>query len=388
MDSGIPHLAEILRPEDGILVGQGCAEPQTLIEALLAQRESISGCGVFLGAHYSGLVKPEHADHLRLTAYCGIGQTRALADAGLLDILPAPYSQLGALIRARRIRADAVFVQVSPPNARGEYSLGLAADYLIPALDVCRVVVAEVNEQVPWTHTERVLRRDQIDLLVGSSRPPARAPARKPGALEAAIARHAAAFIPDGATLEFGIGALPEAVCAALEGHRNLRIHSGTVGDGIIGLVRSGAASVVDCAMLIGSPALFDLARDNPAIRLRSSEYTHDSRVLAGLKAFVAINSAVEVDLTGQVNGEVAGGSYVGAVGGALDFIRAASQSAGGVSLMLLPASRIVAQLSGPVATPRSEAGVIVTELGAADLRGCTLRERERRMRAISSTAQ
>jgi acetyl-CoA hydrolase len=143
------------------------------------------------------------------------------------------------------------------------------------------------------------------------------------------------------------------------------------VGDGIVGL-----DAQVDCAMLIGTQKLFDYARENKRVRVRSSEYTHAPRVLGGIERFVAINSAVEVDLTGQVNGEVAGGRYVGAVGGALDFIRAANQSAGGVSLMLLP---------GPVATPRSEAGVVVTEKGAADLRGCSLRERERRMTAIAA---
>jgi acetyl-CoA hydrolase len=137
--------------------------------------------------------------------------------------------------------------------------------------------------------------------------------------------------------------------------------------------------------MLIGTKKLFDYARENKRVRLRSSEYTHDPRVLGRIERFVAINSAVEVDLTGQVNGEVAGGSYVGAVGGALDFIRAANHYGGGVSLMLLPASRIVVKLSGPVATPRSEAGVVVTEKGAADLRGCSLRERERRMTAIAA---
>jgi acyl-CoA hydrolase len=136
--------------------------------------------------------------------------------------------------------------------------------------------------------------------------------------------------------------------------------------------------------MLIGTRKLFDFARENEAIRLHSSEYTHGPQELARLERFVAINSALEIDLTGQVNGEVAAGSYVGAVGGAPDFIRAATQSPGGVSLMLLPSARIVARLSGPVATARSETGVVVTERGAADLRGCSLRERERRLRAIS----
>lgn len=372
------ELAGAVRPGDGIILGQGCAEPQTLLEALVAQRASLSGCGVFLGAHYSGTLKPAHADHLRLSAYCGIGHNRALADAGALDILPVPYSQLGALIRAGRIRADVVFLQVSPPNSRGEFSMGLAADYLVPALDVCRTIVAEVNEQVPWTYTDRIFSRKDFSVLIETSRAPASASQRAPGEIENAIARNAISFIPEGATLEFGIGALPDALCALLGGRKNLSIHSGTVGDGIVGL-----SAKVTCALLTGTKKLFEHARDNAAIRLRSSEYTHSPAVLARLERFIAINSAVEVDLTGQVNGEVAGGSYVGAVGGALDFIRAANQSSGGVSLMLLPASRIVAKLSGPVSTPRSEAGVVVTEKGAADLRGCSLRERERRMLGI-----
>jgi acyl-CoA hydrolase len=135
---------------------------------------------------------------------------------------------------------------------------------------------------------------------------------------------------------------------------------------------------------LMGTQALFDWARDASALRLTHSDHTHGARSLAAIERFTAINSAVEVDLTGQVNGELARGSYVGAVGGALDFIRAANASPGGVSIIALPASRIVEKLSGPVSVPRSEAGIVVTEHGAADLRGCTLRERERRMIQIT----
>ena len=375
-------LASVVRPGDGIIIGQACGEPQALVEALAAQREAVSGSSVFLGSNYSGILKAKHADHLKLSAYCGIGHNRALADAGALQIVPAPYSQLGSLIRSGRIRADVVFLQVSPPDARGEFSLGLTADYLVPALEVCRAIVAEVNDQVPWTHSEAVLHREDFDLILNTSRTPAMPPTRKPSPVDDAIARNALPFIPEGATLEFGIGALPDAVCSLLKNRKDLRIHSGTAGDGIIGM----NAGSVDCAMLIGSPKLFDFSKENPVVRLRSSEYTHNPRVLAGIDKFIAINSAVEVDLTGQVNGEVAGGSYVGAVGGALDFIRAANQSPGGVSLMLLPASRIVEKLSGPVSTPRSEAGIVVTERGAADLRGCTLRDRERRLRAIGNS--
>lgn len=372
-------LASVIRAGDGILWGQSCAEPQTLVEALVAQRASFSGACAFLGSSYSGIVKPEHADHLRLTAYCGTGSNRALADAGVLDIFPVPYSKLGELIRAGSIRADAVLLQVSPPNSRGEYSLGLGVEYLAPALQVARAIIAEVNDQVPWTHTEPLLRKKDFALIVESSRAPVYLPYRI-GETEKAIAAHAAPFIPDRAILECGIGNLPNAVLGALHERRGLRFHSGVIPDGAVDLdlvqVHGGA--------LMGTQRLFDWARENPRVRLHSSDYTHGPAVLAKLERFVAINSAVEVDLTGQVNGEVAKGSYVGAVGGALDFIRAASQSPGGVSLTCLPANRIVEKLSGPVATPRSEAGVIITEKGAADLRGCTLRERERRLRAIS----
>lgn len=381
------ELTSVIRPGDAIIWGQACAEPQTVVEALVSQRAQLGSVGCFLGSSYSGIVKPEHADHLRLASYCGIGTNRTLADAGVLHILPLPYSQLGPLIRDGKIKCDVLLLQVSPPNARGEYSFGLAADYLVPALDVCRAVVAEVNDQVPWTHTERLLTKDDFDLLVESSRPPAMPPARAPGELDLAIARNALEFIPDGAVLEFGIGSLPEAVASLLGRHQSLRVHSGTVGDGVVELVRRGIVSRIDGAMLIGSRVLFDFARENERVRLHSSEYTHGAAVLASQPRFVAVNSAVEVDFTGQVNGEGTARGYVGAVGGALDFVRAANQSPGGVAITVLPASRVVERLAGPVSVPRSEAGLIVTEKGAADLRGCDLRERERRLRAISENS-
>jgi acyl-CoA hydrolase len=375
----VVDLASVVRPGDGIICGQACAEPQTLLEALVAQRAALAGARLFMGASYSGIVRPEHADHLRLASYGAIGRNRSLADAGVLAVLPVPYSRLASLLRSRTVPCDVVMVQVSPPDARGQYSLGLAADYLIPALASARAVVAEVNDQVPWTHGERTFAKSDFALLVESSRPPAGPPASAARPLDEAIGRHAAAWVPDDARLEFGIGALPDAVCAFLKG-KKLAVHSGTVGDGVLAL----APERIDCAMLIGSRRLFDFARENPCVRLRSSEYTHHPRVLSGIERFAAINSAVEVDLTGQVNSEVASGSYVGAVGGAPDFMRAAAQSPGGVSIVVIPSARIVERLSGPVTVARSDAGVVVTEKGSADLRGCSLRERERRMGLIA----
>lgn len=379
------QLSRWIRSGDGVIFGQACAEPQSLVEMLVAQRDAFSRATLFMGVNWSGTVKPEHADHLRLTAYCGSGHNRALADAGVLDIHPHPYSQLAALIRRKKIRADVVLLQVSPPNARGEYSLGLSAEYLVPALEVCRSVIAEVNDRVPWTFGDRLLKRSDFAAMIETSREPVALPYGAPGPQELAIARNALEFIADRATIETGLGALPDAVLQLLGDRKDLCIHSGSLGDGVVELMHRGVVAETQGGTLMGTRKLFDFARENPALRLRSIEYTHNPRVLGRIERFVAINSAIEVDLTGQVNAEVAKGSYLGAVGGALDFVRAANQSPGGVSLMLLPAARIVEKLQGPVSTPRSEAGVIVTERGAADLRGCTLRERIERMRAIAS---
>jgi len=392
-------LAKLIRPGDGVLWGQGTAEPQTLVEAFLAQRAAYRGATVFLGINYSGAVRVEHADALRFTAYCGTIHNRKLIDAGAANVLPVAYSRFGRLIREARIRADVVLVQVSPPNAQGEHSLGLSAEYLIPALERARVVIAEINDQVPWTYTERRLRAEDFALSIHSSRTPALGAAGTAGELERRVGAHAAGFIPDGATLEFGIGALPDAILAALGDRRDLGVHSGSLGDGVVDLVQRGvitnARKPIDAGkiiggVLLGTRKLFDFVDRNAAVELRSSDYTHGAQVLAQLPNFVAINSAVEVDLTGQVNGEVANGSYVGAVGGAPDFVRAANVSPDGVSLICLPssvgtkASRIVARLRGPVSTPRSEAGVFVTEQGAADLRGLPLRTRVVRMLQIA----
>jgi len=153
-------LARVIRPGDGIVLGAACAEPQTLSEALVAQRAAFPDATLFLGVNYSGIVKPEHADHLGLTSYCGAGHNRALADAGVLDIHPHPYSRLGPLIRSRAIRADVVFVQVSPPNAQGEHSLGLAAEVLPTDVDRALSVLADAVLMPAFKTSSFKLERD------------------------------------------------------------------------------------------------------------------------------------------------------------------------------------------------------------------------------------
>ena len=263
-------------------------------------------------------------------------------------------------------------------------------------------MVAEVNDKAPWTHGERPVRDADLDYVVRSSRAPLELIQPQPGEVELAIARHVAGLIEDGSTLQFGLGSMPEAILAAVGDRRDLGIHSGTIGDGVVELIRSGVitnarksidAGVTLTGMMMGTRRLHDFAHRNPGVQFRSTDYVHNANVLGRIDRFVALNSAIEVDLTGQVNAEVAGGHYIGAVGGALDFLRAAGRSKGGLPVVALPstagdgakrASRIVARLSGPVSTPRSDAGIIATEYGIADLRGRSLVERRRRMIAIA----
>jgi acetyl-CoA hydrolase len=396
--AGDLHFAELIRPGDTVVWGQACAEPLTLTERLMDQRAEIGSFRCFLGIPASGTVRPEHADHVRFVSYCGTGTNAALARAGALDVVPVHYSTLPDLLTHGPLRADVVLLQLPPADQRGRYSLGLADDYFSAAIGTARVVIAEVNDQVPRTCGRRVLTGTDLDVLVRTSRPPAELAPRRADEVTQRIARNVAGLIEDGATLQFGIGALPEAVLAELADRRDLGVHSGLLSDAAAGLMEAGvitnARKSLDrghtvAGVLMGTSQLFRFADRNPAIILADTGYTHNADVLAAQDRLTAINSAIEVDLSGQVNAELAGGGYVGAVGGAADFLRGAARSPGGLPIVALPAiartsSRIVSRLSGPVSTARSDAGIVVTEFGLADLRGQPLRVRQERMLAIA----
>ena len=395
-------LGAIVRPGDTVMWGQADAEPVPLTRALMAQRHAIGNFNVFLGITYSDTLKVEHADCIRFSGYAGTGGNRALAKAGKLDILPCHYSHLRDLMASGRLKVDVLMLQLAPANERGEYSLSVAHEYLIPALETARVVIAEVNELAPWTYGERPILEVDLDYIVHTARPPLELIHPQAGAAELATARNVAALIEDGATLQFGLGALPDAVLAQLGDRRDLGVHSGAIGDQVAVLMQAGAITnarksidrgVTTAGIMFGSKRLHEFAHRNPQIQFRSSSYTHGAGVIAQIERFTALNSAVEVDLSGQINAEVAAGVYVGAVGGAVDFLRAAHYSKGGLPIVALPStagkhSRIVARLNGPVSTPRSDAGIIVTEYGVADLRGAGLAERARRMIAIAHPEQ
>lgn len=397
-DLGALDLAEFVRSGDTVVWGQACAEPLSLTERLMRQRAEIGAFRCFLGIPASDTIRPEHADHVSFVSYCGSGRNRELFRAGGLDVLPVHYSTLPDLLSRGPLRADVVLLQLPPADESGRYSLGLADDYVSAAIGTARVVIAEVTDQAPRTSGSRVLTDADLDVVVRTSRPPAELAPRPANEVTRRIAANVAGLIEDGATLQFGIGALPEAVLAALTDRRDLGVHSGLINDTAADLMLAGvitnARKTLDrgqsvAGLLMGTGRLFRYADRNAAVLLRDTGYTHNPEVLAAQDRLVAINSAIEVDLSGQVNAELAGGDYVGAVGGGADFLRGATRSRGGLPIVALPAtagaaSRIVANLSGPVSTSRSDVGLVVTEFGVADLRGQPLRARQERLLAIA----
>jgi acyl-CoA hydrolase len=395
-------LTGLIRPGDTILWGQVTGEPPSLVEALVEQRAALGGVSVFLGTGLARVLRPEHADHIAMRGLGGLGTFRALASAGVLEVLPVHGGQVHRMITTGQIRCDVALLLLPPADAAGTHSLGPCVDYMDAAIAKARVVIAEVSPHVPDTQGHARIPAARLDAVWHSERTPYLVPRAEPNAVERAIGAHITAHIPDGATIQTGLGALPEAVLAALTQHRDLGLHSGILGDGAMALMQAGvitnARKPMDTGIsvtttLVGSADLHRFAHHNATVALKPSSYTHNEVVLARLPQLFAINGAAEVDLTGQVNAERIGANIIGGVGGQADFARAAARSLGGASIIALPAtasdgsSRIVARLSGPVTTPRSDVDLVVTEHGVADLRGASERERARRLIAIASPA-
>jgi acyl-CoA hydrolase len=392
-------LSRYLRNGDRIVIGQACGEPTTLIETLIKQGRDIGGLSAFVATSFSGIFTPESADSVALSSMGAIGALRSMTKAGKLNVIPCHVSTIGRMIEDGTIGCDVAFIQVSPADENGNHSFGLISDHVKAAIEKARVVIAEVNDQVPFSLGESIPAA-KIDVAVHVSRPPVQVPAAKIGANDEAIARFAAKYIVNGSVIQTGVGAVPDAILRLLGDRKDLGVHSGMLGDGLVDLFEAGvvtnARKEIDKGIsingaLIGTKKLYDFAHKNPLIRMCTTAYTHDAAVLAQLSKLVTINSALEIDLTGQVNAEQSGSSYMGGTGGQVDFVRAGCRSPGGHSIIALPAtakdgaiSRICINLSGPVTTARSDVDIIVTEFGAAELRGQSLAERSRRLIAIA----
>ena len=425
--AGELDLREFIRPGDHIVWGQATGEPLTLTEALVAQRHAIGPVSVFLGACFSETLRPEHADRIRIRGFGPMGTSRILAQAGVMEIVPVHFGQIYRYIQDGQIGCDVALVQLSPPGPDGRHSFGLNNDYAQTLMAKARVVIAEVNEQIPWTYNEGTPDLERITAIVETSRPPLRLAPTRIGATEQAIAAHVAGYIEDGSVLQTGVGAIPEAVMGSIADRRDLGLHTGMVGDALVRLVERGILTnatkpfdtgVSVAGVLLGTETLYRFAERNKALLLRTAWHTHAGDVLrnnvffrvalrpstryslafltlggfiAGVAFWGAFNTALEVDLSGQVNAEAAGETVLGAAGGQPDLVRAGHRSPGGHAIIALPStarggqtSRICKQLNGPVTTPRSDVDVVVTEYGAADLRGLSLTERARALRAIA----
>ena len=394
-------LAGIIRDGDHIVWGSGTGEPVCLIKRFLEQRHQIGRTSVFLGGiSYTDTLKLEHADVVTFSGFGAMARLRGFCRAGALRVIPCHLSALCGYLESGTIGSDVVFVKLSARDESGQYSFSLENDYLQAAMARARVVIAEINDQLPWTYFDGSLQASRIDYAVPTADPAIEVEPATFGPTEKKIAEHISKYIEDGSTIEIGIGSIPDAVLADVGDRRDLGIHSGLIGDRVAELMERGVITnerkpidtgLTVCGSLRGTQRLYKFAQRNRAIRLFTFMHTHRAEILSQLDNFVAINSAIEVDLTGQINAEIASGVQVGGVGGQGDFLRGANLAARGHAIVAMPstaldgkASRIVSRLSGVVTTARSDADVIITEFGAAELRAQTLEERAHRMIAIA----
>ncbi|WP_068396007.1 acetyl-CoA hydrolase/transferase family protein [Kribbia dieselivorans] len=393
-----PELRDLIAPGAGVWWSQTSAEPTPLVHALLDLAPELVDVTAFIGMTWDKRVATQLPPQIRALSYGALGDLRHLSAAGRLEVVPCHFSNLPRLFAQGRLPHDVGLIQVSPPDADGNCSLGTGVDYVADAIAHTPVLIAEVNHQMPATVGSVRLPLSRFAATVETDRPLLQAPERSPGAVELAIAGHVADLVEDGDTIQVGVGVIPSAILDALSGHRDLGLHSGLISDPVLRLVQAGALTgarkEIDPGMMVtgaalGSTELYACLGDLP-VQFRPVSYTHAPTTLARLRSLVSINSAIEVDLTGQAGSEVRGTTYVGAIGGQTDFSRAAAQT-GARSIIVLPAtskgkSTIKAHLEfGAMSTSRADIDVVVTEHGAAHLTGCSLPERARRLIEVAA---
>ena len=390
------EIARYLRPGDTVLIGQAAAEPQALVEKFIAAAHAIGGLTAFCGYTLSDAWAGVSPGQPNIKAYVAHGALRKLSAKGLVDIVPCHYGSIEDLITTGHIRIDVVLLQVAPADADGYYGLGATVDYAAVAAEHARVVLVEVNANMPRASSSRRLHRSRVAASITSSRVLAGSPARPANAAERTVAENVAAFVPSGATIQLGAGALADAIARALHGRQDLRVRSGLVGDWLVDLDEAGALadSPGSCVtgIALGTDRLYKFLSDSAKVQMAPIDAQLAPAALAQCDPYVAMNSAIEVDLTGQANAEVVAGRYVGAVGGQPGFLRAARQARSGLAILALAAtnsdgstSRIVPAVTGPVTTAQSDVDLVITEFGAADLRGTSYQERVERLIAVAA---
>lgn len=390
--------SEYVGPGGGLWWGQGGAEPEPLVNAFLDQVDRIGEVRAFCGLTWNERLAGNLPDAVSVVSYGGLGRLRGLSRHGLLDVVPCHYSSIPRMFARQQLPNDLGLLQVSPPDADGTVSLGIGVDYVADAIPHTRTLIAEINHRMPQTLGTARIPLSAFAAVIESDRPLHELPGRAPDAIDLRIAAHVASLVEDGDTIQIGVGTLPDAVLDALSGHSDLGVHSGMITDGVLTLIEkgvvTGARKEIDPGLVVTGAALhttagYDRLGAMP-IEFRPASYTHAPAVLSRLESLVSINSAIEVDLLGQVGAELARGVHIGAVGGQVDFSRAAALT-GARSIIALRSevrgeSTIVPSLhGGVVTTSRVDVDAVVTEHGAAVLAGCTVAERARRLIAVAA---
>lgn len=383
-------------PGRRIFIGSGAGEPRGLVEAMCTHGDHLADNEVvhLLTLGDAPHVAPEMEGRFRHTAFFIGANVRKAVGEGRADFMPVFLSEIPKLIRTKRVRVDVALVQISPPDSHGYASLGVSVDIVRAAVDSAAIILAEVNPYMPRTLGDSFVHVDQISALIPTERP---LPELQPPTLDETnrqIGKNVAGLIPDGATLQMGIGKIPDAVLASLTHHHDLGVHTEMFSDGVIPLVERGVINGKRKSLLpgklvtsfvMGTRRLYRWMHDNPQVEMRPSEYTNDPVRIARHDRMIAINSALAVDLTGQVAADTLMGRFFSGIGGQVDFIRGAARSPGGRPIIALPSTTRDGQISkitaafeegAGVVTSRGDVHYVVTEYGVAELWGKNIRQR------------
>ncbi len=382
-----------------------CSVPQTVLKALVhrARAGEIEDVEIVqvLTVGDAEYVSPELEGRLRVNTLFISANVRQAVHEGRADFTPVFLSEVPSLFR-RELPLDVALIHVSPPDEHGFCSFGVEVGITKPAAEAARVIIAEVNDQMPRTLGDSFIHVSKIDYFVPVSYPLPELPQGQPGEVQMRIAQHIAELIPDGATLQLGIGGIPDAVLYYLKDKRDLGIHTELFSDGVVELVERGVITnerktlhrgKIIAGFVLGTQRLYDFVDNNAMVEFHPTDYVNDPFVIAQNDNMVAINSAIEVDLTGQVCADSIGPKFYSGVGGQVDFIRGAARSKGGKPIIALPStakggtiSRIVATLKpgAGVTTTRNDVHYVVTEYGVAYLHGKTIRQRAEALIAIA----
>ena len=391
-----------IKSGDRVVVAHACGEPSYLLDAMVANASAYRDVElVHMVAMGKGdYCKPEYAENFRHNAIFVGGSSREAVADGRADFTPSFFFEVPRLF-SDTMPVDVALVMVTPPDENGMCSLGVSVDYTQEAVKQAKLVIAQINPQMPWTGPNSLVSVKDLDVIVEHDAPLIELKPGKIGEIEKAIGEHCASLVPDGATLQLGIGAIPDAVLLFLKDKKDLGIHSEMFSDGVVELAEAGVITNAKkslnpgkfvVAFLMGTKRLYDFVNHNPDVDMRPVDYVNHPFVVAQNDNLISINSCVQVDLMGQVASETVGSKQISGVGGQVDFVRGASAAKGGVSIIAMPStvkgkiSKIVPLLDegAAVTTSRNDVDYIVTEYGVAHLKGETLRQRARNLIAIA----